>query len=94
MTVHRSQGSGYLYVIVPMVNAAGTMLLQRNLLYTAVTRARNGVMLIGQREAVERAIANNRNQRRNTALTYRITHTDAAAPAPHSQTLRGQLAWE
>ncbi|MFJ4931239.1 ATP-binding domain-containing protein [Streptomyces sp. NPDC088736] len=74
LTVHRSQGSQYPYVITPVINAAGMMLLQRNLLYTAVTRARQGVMLIGQTEAVERAVANNRAQRRNTTLTHRITH--------------------
>jgi exodeoxyribonuclease V alpha subunit len=51
-------------------------------------------MLIGQSEAVERAIANNRTQRRNTALTHRITHTDAAVPAPRLRTPSGQLAWE
>ena len=73
LTVHRSQGSEYPYVIVPMVNAAGPILLQRNLLYTAVTRARYGVMLIGEAEAVTDAIANNHTQRRNTALTHRIT---------------------
>ncbi|MGW5249145.1 SF1B family DNA helicase RecD2 [Streptomyces sp. NPDC004129] len=93
LTVHRSQGSEYPYVIVPMVSAAGMMLLQRNLLYTAVTRARNGVMLIGQSEAVEQAIANNRTQRRNTALTYRITRTDAAVAAPRPQARMG-LAWD
>ncbi|MFJ9710891.1 ATP-binding domain-containing protein [Streptomyces sp. NPDC101234] len=93
MTVHRSQGSEYPYVIIPMVSAAGMMLLQRNLLYTAVTRARRGVMLIGQSEAVERAVANNRTQRRNTALTYRIAHPEAAAPAPRVQTPSRQLAW-
>ncbi|MGW4518274.1 SF1B family DNA helicase RecD2 [Streptomyces sp. NPDC004393] len=94
LTVHRSQGSEYPYVVVPMVSAAGMMLLQRNLLYTAVTRARNGVMLIGQSEAVEQAIANNRTQRRNTALTYRITRTDAAVAAPRPQARNGQLAWD
>lgn len=94
LTVHRSQGSEYPYVIVPMISAAGVMLLQRNLLYTAVTRAREGVMLIGQSEAVERAIANNRTQRRNTALTHRITHTDTAVPAPRLRTPSGQLAWK
>ncbi|KUO20852.1 hypothetical protein AQJ91_13215 [Streptomyces dysideae] len=92
LTVHRSQGSEYPYVIVPMVSAAGVMLLQRNLLYTAVTRARNGVMLIGQSEAVERAVANNRTQRRNTALTHRITHASPAVPAPRDRTPTGQLA--
>ncbi|MFD7169226.1 SF1B family DNA helicase RecD2 [Streptomyces violascens] len=94
LTVHRSQGSEYPYVIIPMINAAGMMLLQRNLLYTAVTRARHGVMLIGQSEAVERAIANNRTQRRNTALTHRITHTEGGLPAPRPQAPTGQLAWE
>lgn len=79
-----------------MISAAGVMLLQRNLLYTAVTRAREGVMLIGRSEAVERAVANNRTQRRNTALTHRITHTDTdtAVPAPRPRTPSGQLAWE
>ncbi|MER6359120.1 ATP-dependent RecD-like DNA helicase [Streptomyces sp. NPDC001634] len=94
LTVHRSQGSEYPYVIVPMVSAAGMMLLQRNLLYTAVTRARNGVMLIGQTEAVERAVANNRTQRRNTVLTHRTTQPHAGVPAPRGQALTGQLAWE
>ncbi|GGX41859.1 hypothetical protein GCM10010341_74820 [Streptomyces noursei] len=70
------------------------MLLQRNLLYTAVTRARNGVMLIGQSDAVERAIANNRTHRRNTALTHRITHPDSAVPVPRTQPPSGQLAWD
>ncbi|MGW2937186.1 SF1B family DNA helicase RecD2 [Streptomyces sp. NPDC001156] len=94
LTVHRSQGSEYPYVIVSMVSAAGMLLLQRNLLYTAVTRARDGVMLIGQSEAVERAIANNRTQHRNTALTHRITHPDAAVPASRAQVPVGQLAWD
>lgn len=94
LTVHRSQGSEYPYVIVPMISAAGTMLLQRNLLYTAVTRAHKGVMLIGQSEAVERAVANNRTRRRNTALTHRVTHTAAAVPVPSPQTPTGQLAWD
>ncbi|WP_376773023.1 ATP-binding domain-containing protein [Streptomyces himalayensis] len=80
LTVHRSQGSEYPYVIVPMISAAGTMLLQRNLLYTAVTRAREGVMLIGQSGAVERAVANNRTRRRNAALNHRVTHTRGRRP--------------
>ncbi|MBT2525576.1 ATP-dependent RecD-like DNA helicase [Streptomyces sp. ISL-99] len=94
LTVHRSQGSEYPYVIVPMISAAGMPLLQRNLLYTAVTRARKGVMIIGQTEAVQRAVANNRTQRRSTALTHRITHTAAAVPSPRPQTPTGQLAWD
>lgn len=92
LTVHRSQGSEYPYVVVPMVSAAGTMLLQRNLLYTAVTRARHGVMLIGQTEAVERAVSNNRTQRRNTALPHRIAHPVSAAAPPQGRAPAGQLA--
>ncbi|MFJ4008210.1 ATP-dependent RecD-like DNA helicase [Streptomyces sp. NPDC090026] len=93
LTVHRSQGSEYPYVVIPMINAAGTMLLQRNLLYTAVTRARHGVMLIGQSEAVERAVANNRTQRRSTALSHRITHTEPVVSAPRPHAPNGQMAW-
>ncbi|WP_436840806.1 ATP-binding domain-containing protein [Streptomyces virginiae] len=91
LTVHRSQGSEYPYVIVPMISAAGMMLLQRNLLYTAVTRARHGVMRIGQTEAVERAVANNLTQRRNTALPHRIAHPVAAVPTPRGRAAAGQL---
>ncbi|WP_329568443.1 SF1B family DNA helicase RecD2 [Streptomyces sp. NBC_01361] len=93
LTVHRSQGSEYPYVVIPMVSAGGMMLLQRNLLYTAVTRARHGVLLVGQPEAVEHALANNRTQRRNTALTHRITHPAEGVPAPRPQSPEGQLAW-
>lgn len=93
LTVHRSQGSEYPYIIIPMISAAGPMLLQRNLLYTAVTRARYGVMLIGQTTAVNDAIANNRTQRRNTALTHRITH-DASARAPQAHHPDDQLPWD
>ncbi|MFE9889007.1 ATP-binding domain-containing protein [Streptomyces scopuliridis] len=93
MTVHRSQGSEYPYVIIPMINAAGMMLLQRNLLYTAVTRARQGIMLIGQSEAVERAVANNHTQRRSTTLTHRITDATPAVPTPRGHTPTGQLSW-
>lgn len=92
LTVHRSQGSEYPYVVIPMIKAAGIMLLQRNLLYTAVTRARRGVMLIGQKEAVERAVANNRTQHRNTALTHRIAIASANVPTPRGPEPTGQLA--
>lgn len=51
-------------------------------------------MFIGQTEAVERAVANNRTQRRNTALTHRITHTEIAVLAPGFHAAIGQLAWE
>ncbi|MDI3402871.1 SF1B family DNA helicase RecD2 [Streptomyces cavernicola] len=91
LTVHRSQGSEYPYVIVPVTSATGMMLLQRNLLYTAVTRASRGVMLIGQSEAVVQAVANNRTQRRNTALPHRITCGTTAVPTSRGQSPTGQL---
>ncbi|MGW7604155.1 ATP-binding domain-containing protein [Streptomyces antimycoticus] len=55
LTVHRSQGSEYPYVVIPLTASAG-QLLQRNLLYTAVTRASRGVVLTGQATAVHRAL--------------------------------------
>ncbi|MYT32944.1 ATP-dependent RecD-like DNA helicase [Streptomyces sp. MspMP-M5] len=94
LTVHRSQGSEYPYVIVPVIRETGDLLLQRNLLYTAVTRARHGVLLIGHAEAVERAIANNRTLRRNTALTHRVTVAQRTVPVPRRNTATGQLAWD
>jgi len=54
-TIHKSQGSEYPVVIIPILNEAYIM-LQRNLIYTAITRAREKVIIVGQREAFFRAI--------------------------------------
>ncbi|WP_055557120.1 ATP-dependent RecD-like DNA helicase [Streptomyces sp. NBRC 110028] len=91
LTVHRSQGSEYPYVIIPMTTSAG-QLLQRNLLYTAVTRARQGVMLIGQPSAVHQALANTHTRRRFTALEHRIRHHTTATPRSRAIQTVGQLA--
>ena len=72
ITVHKSQGSEYSIVILPLIKAHGTMLLQRNLLYTAITRAKKKVILIGQTSAIEQAIRNDKIQKRNTVLSERI----------------------
>lgn len=72
VTVHRAQGLEYPLVIMPFVKAHGRMLLQRNLLYTALTRARRKVVILGQASALEQAIANDKIQRRNTAFAERI----------------------
>lgn len=69
---HNSQGSEYSIVILPLIKAHGTMLLQRNLLYTAITRAKKKVILIGQTSAIEQAIRNDKIQKRNTVLSERI----------------------
>jgi exodeoxyribonuclease V alpha subunit len=67
ITVHKSQGSEFDTIILPVMNSQGRM-LQRNLLYTAVTRAKKRVWLIGEESAIRRAIENNKVLRRNTAL--------------------------
>lgn len=72
LTVHKVQGSEYSIVILPLIKAHGTMLLQRNLLYTAITRAKKKVVLIGQTSAIEQAISNDKIQKRNTLLAERI----------------------
>jgi len=71
-TVHKSQGSEYGVVILPLVKAHGNKLLQRNLLYTALTRARKKVVVIGQGSAIEAAIDNASIKQRSTALSERI----------------------
>jgi exodeoxyribonuclease V alpha subunit len=67
VTVHKSQGNEFDTIIMPIVSEQGGM-LQRNLLYTAVTRARKQVWLLGQKSALQRAIDNNKVIHRNTVL--------------------------
>ncbi len=71
ITVHRSQGSEYPAVVVPLTMSAYT-LLQRNLLYTAVTRAKRLVVLVGSRKALAVAVRTAGTGRRHTALTHRL----------------------
>ncbi|MBU3866247.1 ATP-dependent RecD-like DNA helicase [Streptomyces sp. 4503] len=91
LTVHRSQGSEYPYVVIPMTTSAG-QLLQRNLLYTAVTRASRGAVLTGQATAVHRALTNTHTRRRFTALEHRIRQQTAATLQPRVIHAAGQLA--
>ena len=71
ITIHKSQGSEYPVVILP-VYSGPPMLMTRNLLYTAVTRAKELVVLVGLKETVNGMIANNREIDRFTALALRI----------------------
>ncbi len=71
MTVHKSQGSEYPVVILPLVSAHYIM-LQRNLLYTAVTRAKKLVILIGSKAALNTAVENDRTRKRYTLLAERL----------------------
>ncbi|WP_329420745.1 SF1B family DNA helicase RecD2 [Streptomyces sp. NBC_01268] len=72
VTIHRSQGSEYPAVVIPVTMSAWTM-LQRNLLYTAVTRARKLVVLVGSRRAITQAVRTVSAGRRFTALAHRLT---------------------
>jgi exodeoxyribonuclease V alpha subunit len=74
ITVHRSQGSEYPAVVVPVTMSAYPM-LQRNLLYTAVTRAKQLVVLAGSRKAIALAVRSAGAGRRYTALTHRLVST-------------------
>lgn len=72
ITVHKSQGGEYPYIILPFINQFGRNMLQRNLLYTAITRAREKVIVLGHGSALEKAINNANVTRRNTKFGKRI----------------------
>ncbi len=67
ITVHKSQGSEYPIVIIPMYNCP-PLLLTRNLLYTAVTRAQDIVVMVGREDILRTMVENNRQIQRNTNL--------------------------
>ena len=71
VTIHKSQGSEYPAVILPLLGGP-KMLMTRNLLYTAVTRARSCVVILGLRRVVEEMIGNESEQQRYTSLNERI----------------------
>ena len=71
VSVHKSQGSEYPAVILPVVTQH-YMLLQRNLIYTGITRAKKLVILIGTKKALSIAVRNNKPQRRYTLLSERL----------------------
>ncbi|MFH8733106.1 ATP-dependent RecD-like DNA helicase [Streptomyces sp. NPDC017964] len=72
VTIHRSQGSEYPCVVIPVTTGAW-MMLQRNLLYTAVTRAKKLVVLVGSRKALGQAVRTVSAGRRCTALRFRLS---------------------
>ncbi len=72
VTVHKSQGSEYPVVVMPILTEH-YMLLQRNLLYTGITRGKKLVILVGTKKAMAIAIKNNNPQKRHTLLRERLT---------------------
>lgn len=71
ITVHKSQGSEYPAVVIPLLQGP-RQLYHRNLLYTAVTRAKKCVTLVGSEAVFQEMIRNNQDQKRNTSLVERI----------------------
>ena len=71
ISVHKSQGSEYSAVIIPILSQH-YMLLQRNLIYTAVTRARKLVVIVGTKKALAIGIKNNKTEKRHTHLRDRL----------------------
>jgi exodeoxyribonuclease V alpha subunit len=80
VSIHRSQGSEYPCVVIPLTTGAWLM-LQRNLLYTAVTRAKRMVVLVGSRRALAKAVRTHGAGRRYTALTERLRPVPVGASA-------------
>lgn len=72
-SVHKSQGSEYKIVIIPL-STSHYIMLQRNLLYTAITRAKQKVIIIGSKKALMTAVQSNRTQKRYTLLAERLAH--------------------
>jgi exodeoxyribonuclease V alpha subunit len=79
ISVHKSQGAEYPAIVVPLLSQHYIM-LQRNLLYTAITRAKRLVVLVGSKRAIAIAVRNNKVQRRYTNLAARLSigSTDAS----------------
>ncbi|MCC6699279.1 MAG: ATP-dependent RecD-like DNA helicase [Candidatus Hydrogenedentes bacterium] len=78
-TVHKAQGSEYAAVVVPLLTQHFPM-LQRNVVYTAITRARQLVVIVGDPKAVRMAVQNVRVTRRHTALAERLRNFSGSYP--------------
>ncbi len=76
LSVHKSQGSEFPVIVMP-VTGGPPMLLTRNLLYTAMTRAKSMVVLVGSEEIIRRMVENNHVARRYTTLALRLAEQDA-----------------
>jgi exodeoxyribonuclease V alpha subunit len=89
VTIHKAQGSEFPAVVIPIATQH-YMLLQRNLIYTGITRGKRLVVLIGQKKALAIAVRNDRPQRRYSGLLaslrsgIRPTGHQNVAPASHA----------
>ncbi len=80
ISIHKSQGSEYPCVVVPLLMSHYVM-LQRNLIYTAITRGRSLVVVVGELRALSRAVTNTSVQRRCTRLAWRLMRYSPPASA-------------
>ena len=78
MTVHRSQGGEFPCVVFPL-SIQHAHMLQRNLFYTAITRAKRLVVLVGERRALQRAVENAEQSSRLSLLAARLRDAAAAS---------------
>lgn len=78
ITVHKSKGDQFPIVIIPITNYHSVLLTQ-NLLYTAMTCARQKLIFVGDRDALEYAIRNTQGLKRNTALCDRLKVSEQKA---------------
>jgi exodeoxyribonuclease V alpha subunit len=85
ISIHKSQGSEYPIVIIPLLKQH-FMLLQRNLVYTGITRARQKVYLVGSLDAYAMAIKNNDQQVRRTHLRRRLRRAVEECQTPATET--------
>ena len=83
ITIHKSQGSEFPVVVIPIAMQQ-YVLLQRNLIYTGITRGRKLVVVVGQPKALAVAVKNNKTQKRHSNLLARLQSGAAAAPTPPS----------
>ena len=77
ITIHKSQGSEFDCVLIPMMSTA-YMLLNRNLLYTAITRAKKLVILLGEKRILKQMVKNNNESKRLTNLSFWIKELSEA----------------
>lgn len=77
ITIHKSQGSEFDCVLIPMMSTA-YMLLNRNLLYTAITRAKKLVILLGEKRILKQMVKNNNESKRLTKLSFWIKELSEA----------------
>ena len=72
LTIHKSQGTEFKSVICPILNTAPDVMLKRNLLYTAVSRAKEKCILVGDAPAIRKCILTNDVHKRKTFMADRI----------------------